>query len=92
MNAVQECIQELKNRGMSDTNELNSRSLRIINKIFRKHDNSSLWPICGRFSATDCAIRWYSRIYHNANGYNTAYEYMLGLERKISDIVNLPNL
>lgn len=61
---------------------------RKINKIMRKRDDSHLWPINGRYNATDRAIRWYNRVYFEANGPCSALEYCLGLEQIISNYVN----
>lgn len=68
-----------------------SKLLRKLNRLLRQRDDSSLWPICGRFNATDRAIRWYSRRYFAANGPCSAYEYVLGVEAKVSEYVNSQN-
>lgn len=67
--------------------ELNLSSIRKVNKAMRSLDESHLYPIRGRFNATDRAIRRY-REYHNANGYGGVYEYVLGIDGEISRIVN----
>ena len=32
-------------------------TIRSVNSKFRKADESHLWPVCGRFNATERAIR-----------------------------------
>lgn len=81
--------QELKNAGIDFRACVSDeKTLRKLNKLMRKRDESHLWPISGEYSATDRAIRWYSRVYFAANGPCTALEYTLGLEGKISQYVN----
>lgn len=71
------------NACLSDT-----KTLRKVNKILRSGDESHLWPISGRYNATDRAIRWYSRVYFKANGPCTVYEYVMGIDGLISGYVN----
>lgn len=57
---------------------------KVINKYFREHDESHLWPINGRFNVTERAIckvtkNWYS---------GTNIEYFLAIDATIRDIVN----
>jgi len=61
---------------------------RAINKHFRAIDDSHLWPINGRFSATERAIRR-ARKFENESGIALeGQEYCLFLESEISRIVN----
>ena len=62
----------------------NEVSKRKINRFFRLMDDSNLWPICGKFNATERAIR---RIRKNFPGME-GLEYYLTLESEISRIVN----
>jgi len=66
-------------------------NIRAINKRYRAQDDSSLWPILGRFNVTERAIRRVRRSVH----YNDAIlglEYCYALEFEMSQIVNDPNL
>jgi len=81
-------ITALKNASFDLNSDINNSSLKLINRIFRENDESHFYPIYGAFNATDKAIRWYSRVYFKANGPCSNYEYILGLENKISEIVN----
>lgn len=63
-------------------------SVRQINAYFRKHDDSHLWPICGRFNATERAIRRIRRYRRDGMEVCSGLEYYLTLEREISQIVN----
>lgn len=68
--------------------EIANMSIRQINKIFRKDDDSHPWPICGRFNATERAIRKIRRERREGLEINAGLEYWLALEREISTIVN----
>ena len=63
---------------------------RFINKKMREKDDSDLWPICGRFNATERAIRRLQRINATVGCeiFNCIYSYELALENEISKIVN----
>ena len=50
------------------------------------HDTSTLWPICGRFNATERAIRRLQRTAEYT--YTDGLEYTLALDSEISRIVN----
>ena len=63
-------------------------SVRQINAYFRKHDESHLWPVCGRFNATERAIRRIRRYRRDGMEVCSGLEYYLTLEREISEIVN----
>lgn len=59
-----------------------------INRAFRAADESHLWPIRGRFNATERAIRAVQR-YTNESGDDLAgLEYALALDAELSRIVN----
>ena len=66
-------------------------NIRAINSAYRAQDESGLWPISGKFNATERAIRQ-ARKFQQANGTIYGYEYSLTLDQLISDIVNSPNL
>lgn len=65
---------------------------RKINKKMREKDDSHLWPICGRFNATEIAIRRLRRWQAQGGYFDCAYSYELSLEAEISKIVNDQNL
>jgi len=62
---------------------------REANKLFRKMDESHLWPISGKFNATERAIRNINKI-ERANGTMGILEYIYCVEAEISRIVNDP--
>ena len=63
-------------------------SIAQINAYARKHDDSHLWPICGRFNVTERAIRRLRRERRKGLEVNAGLEYYLCLENVISEIVN----
>lgn len=72
---------------------ITTKEKRQVNKQFRSKDESNLWPISGRFNATDRAIRRLQRLNRQA-GYEISdckYSYELTLENEISKIVNDTN-
>ncbi len=70
--------------------QITNKELRNVNKQFRASDDSSLWPICGRFSVAERAIRR-ARELMRANGpFSSAYEYRAVLDGFASQIVNDP--
>ena len=74
------------------TNEqIADMSRREINAYFRKIDDSNLWPICGRFNATERAIRRVRKFKREYGGLSNS-EYYLSVEREITNIVNDPKL
>ena len=73
-------------------NEICEMSIRQINALFRKNDCSRLYPVCGRFNATERAIRRIRRYRRMGMEVNSGYEYYLTLEREISEIINDPRL
>jgi len=61
---------------------------RAINGMYRAQDESALWPICGRFNATDRVIRR-ARAWERESGVALCgLEYCYFLESALSDIVN----
>ena len=61
---------------------------RQINAYFRSIDDSRLWPICGRFNATERAIRRVRKFQAASGIPSEGQEYILALEAEISRIVN----
>lgn len=68
--------------------QISGLSIRQINAIFRGQDDSALWPICGRFNATDRAIRRLRKLRRAGLELASGLEYWLALEGEISRIVN----
>lgn len=68
--------------------EVQGMSKRAINKHFRTTDDSKLWPICGKFNATERAIRRVRRFQAQTGTPIEGLEYWLALESEISTIVN----
>ncbi len=66
--------------------DVSDMTIRQINRLFRQHDTSTLWPICGRFNATERAIRRLQRTAEYT--YTDGLEYALALDSEISRIVN----
>ena len=64
--------------------KLNEDGKKKINNFFRLKDDSNLYPIFGRFNATERAIRRIRRNFPGLEG----LEYYLTLENEISNIVN----
>lgn len=64
---------------------LTLKEIRKANKELRLKDDSHLWPICGRFNATEKAIRQFRRRGYEAN---SVYEYKEVINNLISIIVN----
>ena len=62
-------------------------NIRAINAIYRAQDESNLYPINGRFNATERAIRRV-RKFQRASGAIYGLEYCYVLESEISRIVN----
>lgn len=82
-------LKRIKDAGIDPMTYLSdTKTLRKVNKILRKGDESHLWPISSRFNATERAIRWYSRVYFPANGPCTVLEYIEGINSLISGYVN----
>ena len=64
------------------------RNRAIINRLFRRQDESHLYPVSGRFDATERAIRRLRRLDRDGACIGDALEYALALEGEISAIVN----
>ena len=60
---------------------------REINKLFRLQDESTLYPVLGRFDVTERAIQRVRR-YEQSNGALAGLEYCLALQDEIGDLVN----
>ncbi len=63
-------------------------AIRQINRLFRQHDESHLWPIKNRFNATERAIRRLRRNVLPHMGPTGGIEYARMLDFEISRIVN----
>lgn len=63
-------------------------TVRQINRLFREKDESNLWPIRGRFNATERAIRRVRRNVLPHLGGTGGAEYAEILSNEISKIVN----
>jgi hypothetical protein len=59
-------------------------NIAAINRLFRRQDESHLWPIRNRFNATERAIRRLRRDGYYCGG----FEYAYALDSEISRIVN----
>lgn len=73
---------------MKEPKNVNDMSIRQINKYFREHDQSHLFPICGKFNATERAIRKIRKLRRKGLEVNEGLEYYLTLDREVSEIVN----
>jgi hypothetical protein len=72
--------------------ELDRAAIVAINRAMRELDQSHLYPVRGRFNATDRAIRRVTRSEHWRE-YRSEYgplEYVLAVDREIGNIVNDP--
>ena len=69
-------------------NKLTLKDIRRINKEFRLKDDSHLYPIRGRFNATERAIRRIREYQRQGLVIDSAYSYESALENEISNIVN----
>lgn len=67
--------------------DVTQMNIRQINRLFRDHDESYKWPICGEFNVTERAIRRV-RKYTKDNGAVSSSDYAYMLDQEISDIVN----
>ena len=68
--------------------DVSDMSIRQVNKLFRQNDESSLWPVNGRFNATERAIRRLRRNILPHTGPTGGIEYAQMLDNEISEIVN----
>jgi hypothetical protein len=63
-------------------------SVALINRLYRKQDESHLFPICARFDATERAIRRIRKARREGMIIDDGLEYAYALEAEISNIVN----
>lgn len=68
--------------------DMSNLSILQINKLFRQSDESEKWPICGRYNATERAMRRLRKIRREYGFTMTNLEYALALDAEISKIVN----
>lgn len=73
---------------MLESKNVNDMSIRQINALFRKNDESHLFPICGKFNATERAIRRVRRQRRKGLEVHAGLEYYLTIENELFDIVN----
>ena len=73
---------------MQQPKNVDDMSIRQINAYFRQNDDSHLWPICGRFNATERAIRRIRRRRREGLCVCPGLDYYLTLELEITHIVN----
>ena len=59
-----------------------------INRAFREADGSLLWPIYGRFNATERAIRAVQRSMRESGEELSGLEYAYAVDAALSRIVN----
>lgn len=77
-------VYEEKELRPATDSEINEMDKKTINRIFRNADESNLWPVRGRFNATERAIR---RVRKNIPGLE-GLEYYLTLYSEIGRIIN----
>ena len=70
---------------MTKLEQIENGSIRQINTYFRANDQSHMWPINGKFDATERAIRRLRKLGAHPNG---GHEYFLALEGEISRIID----
>jgi len=63
-------------------------NIRAINKLYREQDDSNLFPILGKFNATERAIQRAYNKHRKYYGGVYGLEYCLILEQHLSEIVN----
>lgn len=63
-------------------------NIAMINALYRRQDESHLYPIRGRFDATERAIRRLRRLAREGAVLVPGLEYALALDAEISAIVN----
>lgn len=68
--------------------DVTNMTVRQINELFRRHDESHLFPINGDFNVTERAIRRL-RKYMKTNGSFDGADYAYALDQEISNIVNM---
>lgn len=70
----------------------NELSIRQLNRLARRQDQSNLYPVFNRFNVTERAIRRLQRKRRQGLELHEGLEYALALDEEISQIVNDPNL
>lgn len=65
-----------------------TRNRAEINRLFRRQDESHLYPVNNRFNATERAIRRLQRDQRDGLCINDGLEYALALEMTIGSVVN----
>ena len=73
---------------MTEPRNVGEMSIRQINALFRKNDESHLFPIYGKFNANERAIRRIRRKRREGLEVNGGLEYYLTMENELFDIVN----
>ena len=81
---------EVRMAAMFYNQDVTDMSVRQINALFRAHDESHLWPVCGKFNVTERAIRRLRKVMQ-CNGSTGGFEYALMLDDEIGRIVNEEN-
>ena len=77
------------NRTAERAGRYNGRANRAaINRAFRAAEDSLLWPIYGRFNATERAIRAIRRYMRESGEELAGLEYAYAVEAALSRIVN----
>ena len=71
--------------------DISDFSIAEIKTLFRRNDESHLFPICGKFNATERAIRRLNKAMKNGLIFEDPCEYALALDEEISLIVNSCN-
>ena len=86
MDTLSPCLSRAVKRADDIENPRANRT--AINRAFRKVDESHLWPINGRFDATERAIRQARQYMRDAGTDMSGLEYALFLDSALSRIVN----
>ena len=73
---------------MVEPRNVGEMSIRQINALFRKNDESHLFPIYGKYNATERAIRRIRRKRREGLEVHAGLEYYLAMENELFDIVN----
>ena len=87
MNMTQEQIAEQA----QDATSIRAERI-IINALYRKQDDSHLWPLCNKFNATNRAINRVLKFERDSGCGLYGLEYCYAIDNEISNIVNDPNL
>ena len=77
---------------LDSTIDWDGMSKRQINKHFRENDESNLFPINGKFNATERAIRRMRKFQKDYGSPIEGHEYALSLDSEITKIVNDPKI